>query len=174
MLGDVVVFRETRGQLVMSNRPKKPDVPTDHQVNVRSRFMEAVAYAKGVLADPLVSAEYEAAMTESSHSIYGSALTDYLKVPRILGIDHSGYAGLVGDFIRIRAIDDFRVETVRVEIRSAADVLIEQGNAVNDPAQSVHWNYAATQPNALLPGTRIRVFVTDRPGNTVNQIIELV
>ena len=112
-------------------------------------------------------------MTESSHSVYGSAVTDYLKAPRILGIDHSGYAGLVGDFIRIRAIDDFRVESVRIEIQNAADALIEQGNAVNDPLQSIHWNYAATQPNALVPGTRIRVVVTDRPGNTVSQIIEL-
>src|SRR5688572_18839379 len=83
MLGDVVVYRESKGQMIMSNRPKKPEVPTSHQIKTKSRFMMAVQYAKGQMQDPDAKAEYQMAVTNKVISAYGVAMADYLKGPEI-------------------------------------------------------------------------------------------
>lgn len=69
-----------------------------------------------------------------------------------------------GEKIVIRALNDFRVTTVRVEIRDADGSMLEMGNAVQD-LNGIDWTYAATYGNATLPGTKIRAIATDIPGN---------
>jgi hypothetical protein len=166
MLGDVVVYREQRGRLVMSNRPKKRDVPTDHQKLQGAKFKRAVAYANGQMKIPEAKAAYDLLIDKTKFaSGYAVAMADFLKGPEITGIDASGYNGQIGDLIQINAVDNFKVTDVTVEIRSAANALIEQGPAAQDPQNELSWNFAATQPNAQLAGTKIIVKAKDMPSN---------
>src|SRR5688500_1122766 len=82
MLGDTVVYREHRGTVIMSNRPKKGRVLTPNQELAKSRFTSAAAYAKKQIADPVTKAEYQPGPTSRLTSAYSVALTDYLKTPK--------------------------------------------------------------------------------------------
>ncbi len=172
MLGDVVVYRELRGSVIMSNRPKKRELLTPQQEETKSRFLRAVAYAKRQIADPVSKALYQPSPHSRLTSAYAAAVADYLKAPEIRSIDTTRYAGAIGDEILIRAFDDFKVTSVLVSITSAAGNLLEQGvpelllDSVDD------YVYKATVANAVLPGTKISVVVRDKPGNTtVKEIV---
>jgi hypothetical protein len=173
MLGDVVVYRETRGKMIMSNRPRKPSQPTEHQKNFKAKFLQAVQYAKGQMLDPVAKAEYATGINDKLISAYGVAVTDFLKSPKITGIDVNGYQGLAGDTIVIEALDDFKVTSVAVEIRSALDELLEEGQASQNPVNGLSWNYVATQPNSSLAGTKLIVRAMDKPRNVTTQELTL-
>jgi hypothetical protein len=173
MLGDVVVFRETRGKMTMSNRPKKRGVPTDHQKLSKAKFLQAVQYAKGQMKDPVSKAEYEAAVSDKVISAYGVAVADYLKGPEITLIDVSGYQGKTGDPILINAIDNFKVTEVQVTIQSSVGIVIEEGPASQSPINGLSWQYVAkVADNTPVAGRKIVVSAKDKPDNTT--IKELV
>lgn len=165
MLGNVIVYREVRGNVIMANRPKKSGVPTVHQEAAKSKFLRAVQYAKKQLADPVARAEYEAGITERKSSAFAVALTDYLKPPKVGAIDGSRYNGAIGDVLSITAFDDFKVTSVQVTITGSTGGILEQGEAQLQPDTIDDWRYAATVANAALPGTKIIVTVRDKPGN---------
>ena len=71
---------------------------------------------------------------------------------------------MVSDKIAVRAIDDFRVVSVRVEIYAANGTLLEQGNA-EQSTNGLDWTYTATQANSPLAGTKITAIAIDVPGN---------
>jgi hypothetical protein len=79
MLGGAVVYRQYRGKTVMSNRPKKLPVMTPHQQLIKSRFLEAVQFAKKVMGDPELKAHYQPGTDSEFTSAYIAALADYLR-----------------------------------------------------------------------------------------------
>src|SRR6478609_7046559 len=97
MLGKLLVFRTIRGKLVVSNRPKKAIVLTDHQQIMKGRFLKAVQYARTQMAIPESKAEYATGITLKKHSAYHVALTDHLNAPVISAVDTSRYTGKVND-----------------------------------------------------------------------------
>lgn len=165
MLGDVVVYREHRGKIIMSNRPKRGGEPTESQRLAKVRFMRGVQYAKAQLEDPAAKAEYETGINNQKNSAFMVALTDYLTAPRVDLIDTALYQGAVGDTIAITAGDDFKVVSVYVMIMGSTGDVIEQGAAVAQPNSFDDWRYTATVANATLPGTKIIVTVRDKPNN---------
>lgn len=167
MLGDVIVFREYRGKLIMANRPKKGETPTEQQRIAKQRFIRAVHYGKQQIADPLTKAEYATAIGNRSPSAYSAAVNDYLTAPVIDLVDVSGYHGSVGDVIAITA-SDFKVVAVRVTITDNTGALIEQGEALLQPGALDGWRYTATADNVALAGTKIVVSVSDKPGNVTS------
>ena len=172
MLGDVVVYREVGGNVIMANRPRKPEVLTAHQEITRERFLRAVQYARTQLANEVTKAEYAAGITASKLSAYAVALTDYLKAPVVNAVDVSKYTGAVGELILIRASDDFRVVGVHVVVSDNAGTVIEQGEAVLQPDSFDDWRYTSTVANAALAGTKITVTASDKPGNaTVKETV---
>jgi hypothetical protein len=172
MLGNVIVFREQNGKLIMANRPKKRGTLTDQQKAAKAKFLQAVKYAKAQMLDPITKAEYQAGTTENLISAYAVALTDYLGGPEILQVETNVYQGVVGDVIDLQVFDNFKVVAVSLEIRSAADVLIEQGNALQDVDNPLLWHYETTQANANLPGSKIIVRAKDKPNNlTVKEVV---
>lgn len=78
------------------------------------------------------------------------------------------YDGTVGSTIKVRAIDDFMVETVRVEIYSADGSEVASGQAVLDN-NGIDWVYTATAVNEDLSGDRIVIKASDMPGNITEQ-----
>jgi hypothetical protein len=65
---------------------------------------------------------------------------------------------------QIRAVDDFRVTGLQVEIHSANGTILEKGNAVQ-LTNGLDWTYTATQANNPLTGSKIKATATDVPGN---------
>ena len=68
----------------------------------------------------------------------------------------------MGDTIKIRVYDDFKVVSVSVHIYNSDGSLVEEGNAVN---QGIDWVYTATQTNADLSGDKIIIRTTHTPHN---------
>jgi hypothetical protein len=161
---DDFVYRRLDGQTIVGGRPDPSTAPpTEPQLRQRNRFKDGNAYAKLVFADPVRKAVYEAAAKAAGVSTaFALALGDYLNPPEVTEVDITGYAGRVGDLIKVRAQDDFGVLGVQVTLRDEAGALIEQGPAV--PAGAV-WVYTAQTVAPLDRTVRIEAEASDRAGN---------
>jgi len=169
-VGNLVVFKNFgSNQTVISRLKRKVKNPvyTDKQENVKYKFREAVIYAKGIINDPDLVAFYQK-FAKPGTSAYNLALADFCKAPEIRLIDTDEYSGQIGDKIRARAIDNFRVVEVKVSIHDFDDNLIESGLAILS-ANSVDWFYQTTVANANLAETKITVEAKDTPGNITSQ-----
>jgi hypothetical protein len=172
MFGNQIVYRKVRGKMIMCNRPTKRNVLTPHQEIAKSRFQDAVRYAKAHIAVPATKAEYTTGITDKLTSAFTVALTDCLKAPEIKLIDVTAYKGVIGNKIAIKAVDDFKVVSVTVEIKTSAGVVIESGVAVLEPGQTILYAYTVTKANAAFAGSKVTVTAKDKPGN--NTILEKV
>jgi hypothetical protein len=139
-------------------------VPTDKQVQVRELFAEAAIYARGAISDPDLKKEYKK-KAKPGRTAYNIAFRDFLKAPVVKSIDVGKYTGVPASTIVISAKDDFRVAEVIVSIRTAAGLLVEEGNAILNPVKRDTWIYTATQNNTALAGSMILVTARDLPGN---------
>ncbi|MBL7737492.1 MAG: hypothetical protein JNL51_18680 [Chitinophagaceae bacterium] len=92
------------------------------------------------------------------------ALRDAIKAPVVHSIDASGYAGLPGNKIVVRATDDFKVTRVKVSIRTAAGDLLEEGNAIMLPT-GLDWAYTTTSILDQFSGAGIKATAFDLPLN---------
>jgi hypothetical protein len=168
MLGKTVVYRETKnGTLIMANKPRKSGSPTDQQLMTMLRFEEGAQYAKSQISDPITKAEYAAAGASKGRSAYQAAMTDFLSKPRLIECNTDGYTGVVGNFIDIRAIDDFKLVSVQVKIANAAGTVLEQGTAILQAQTAHYYRYTITVANANRVGTKVTVTLRDKPGNVV-------
>ena len=168
-----IVFRQKAGKTVISRSPKPRTLaPTAAQLQIQGKFKLAAAYAKTVMLDPVRKDAYKA-MAKPGQSAFNVAFSDYFKAPTISAIDTASYTGLVGDLIKIKSTDGFKVVAVKVKIEHADGSLIETGNAVLATDGS-GWKYTATQANAVLAGTKVIVTASDTPGNETVQTKTLV
>ncbi|MEE9507559.1 MAG: hypothetical protein V3V98_10535 [Thermoplasmata archaeon] len=172
-LGDQVVARNWKGIPYLANVPKFPENRefSEKQMNQQEKFLDATAYAKGVM---LLEEPPEIYVNETEGrplTVFNVAVRDYLTPPNVRDIDIDGYTGQPGEEIVIRAVDDCEVVSVHVAITNDG-VLIEEGDAVRDPLNTTLWRYATTEVNEL-PGTVIEAYATDRPGNVTAGVIEL-
>jgi len=164
-VGDMLLFTQRAGNTIIGKIPDRSGlVPTEKQIQVQERFQEAVVYAKGAIADPTTKAMY-AAVAVDPQTAFNMALADYCVSPEIKSVDVSQYAGAVGNKISVKAIDNFMVKTVKLEIRKADNSLIEQGDAVQDALNNLLWVYTVTVANAALSSTKINAKAADLPGN---------
>lgn len=166
MLGDQFVLRIKNGVTYLANRPSlDPDRTfTEEQMVRQENFKAAIEYAKKSMENPDTKAMYELAAREGQ-SAYHMALSDAAKGPRLSRLETAGYKGQAGDILKVRATDNFRVESVRFTLSSAAGDLLEEGLAVVDE-NGLDWIYTVTQANAVLEGTTISITATDVPKNT--------
>ncbi|SIO49269.1 hypothetical protein [Chitinophaga niabensis] len=170
--GSQVVFSQRHGNTIMGKPPRTSNIPpTEKQLAVRDRFLTATQYAKAVNANEAQKAIYKVA-AKLGQSAYNVALTDAIKPPEIKEIDRSQYTGLTNSFIRINAVDDFKVASVLVIILSQAGDVLEQGKATVDP-NSYYWLYAAQTEIPDLTGCTIKVQAIDLPGNVATQELVL-
>ncbi len=152
-----------------SAKRRNPNTPL--QQGVRELFAEGVLYAREVIADEVKKALYQAKAT-GNQSAFNVALSDFCKAPEIRKYSVSDYTGQIGDKISIRAIDDFKVESVKLVIKSSTDSTIEEGLAVLS-ANGADWIYTATVANPTLPGTKLIMSAADMPGNITTQEVIL-
>jgi hypothetical protein len=62
----------------------------------------------------------------------------------------------VGDKILVKAVDDFRVESVSVETSRADGAIVETGLAIMTP-NNITWEYVAKTANAAFAGCKVKV-----------------
>lgn len=167
MLGETVSVRKVRGQVVVTNRPRRrAGKPSEKQASVQEKFLEASQYANRQIAQAESNALYAAGITGKKRSAYLVAMSDYLSAPKVSSIDILDYRGAIGDTIVVKAIDDFMVTKVKVVIADAAGSILEEGEAGPDAQQVNLWQYKARAVNPTLAGTTVRAYAYDRPGNT--------
>ena len=165
-LGKEIVFRDWKGKTIVAKSPKaRSRKPSIAQAASLEKFQLASRYAKSVItnADKAMEDAY-ARVLKPRQNVYSRALEDFMSSPIVKTIGTSSYTGAVGGKIATRAVDDFRVTEVRVEISAANGTLLEAGNALQN-INGIDWTYTTTQANNLLAGTKIKVIATDVPGN---------
>lgn len=167
------VLRRRGSQTYITQKPNRSAPLSEKQKAHTERFRRAAAYAKSRLEDPTLRAEYAAlAKDKEATSAFNMAVRDYLKMPEIESVKTTGYSGNVNDSIIIKVKDDSKVIGVSVAILAANATVIEQGEAVYD-ALALEWKFTATQANATVAGSTVKVTAIDRPGNEITQAIVL-
>jgi hypothetical protein len=163
-IGDLLIFRQKNGKTIVAKIAEYSDNPSEEQKKSRKRFQKATIYAKGAIDDPQIREQYdEVAKKKKGLTAYNIAVADFFNAPDIEEIDLSGYAGDVGDEIKIIASDDFKVISVHVEIINADGETVEKGYAAHSTGNL--WIYVATQNNRIIEGNKFVVSATDMPGN---------
>ena len=164
-VGGNMVFRKRKsGKVIVAKNPKKGTTPpTEAQQQIRDKFKESTIYAKAVMQNPELKAMYAQAVT-GDQSAYNLALRDFAKAPEIKYLNTEKYNGQPGSVVLVRAIDDFRVVSVRVLIYSQAGDLLEQGDAVIQ-TNGLDWAYRAKAVNSQPAGCSIKAIALDTPGN---------
>jgi formiminotetrahydrofolate cyclodeaminase len=164
-LGKMVTITKKKSGTIQlgKHRGESTTKPTEKQLEIQSRFKNAIIYGKAVMNNPELKAQYEAA-AKKDQSAYNVAVRDAFKAPKIQSINTALYTGEIGSKITIRAIDDFKVASVRVKITNGAGVVIEQGEAVLQ-ANGLDWVYAVSVENNEVQESRIEVKAADLPAN---------
>lgn len=165
LVGEMLVFRQKAGRTIVASRPRPTSKPVKAiSVAIRERFKRAASYAASIMSNLTLREEYQQT-AKAGQSAYNMAFTDYQKAPEIYeDINLAVYTGAIGEAIEVSVMDDFRVESVHVQIKTAADVLVEEGAAVQSP-NGLDWIYTTTVVNAEVPGSKIKIKAKDLPGN---------
>lgn len=170
--GKRLIYTQRGTKTIVSRRPARKRNPnTPRQKAVRELFAEGILYAREVIADEVTKAMYQA-KARGNQSAFNVALSDYCKAPEISKYSLADYTGQIGDKISIRAIDDFKVQSVKLVIKSSTDNMIEEGQAVLS-ANGADWIYTATVANPTLAGTTLIMSAVDIPGNITSQEVIL-
>nr|WP_314290386.1 hypothetical protein [uncultured Capnocytophaga sp.] len=162
-VGDMIVFSQRNGKTIVSKVPKKRVVTSERVKEHNAKFQQAVIYAKTILKDPAMKEAYQLeANKKVGLTAYNVAVADLFNAPEIKEIDLSRYTGQIGDPIKIRAYDDFKVKSVTVHIYNSDGSLLEEGSASE---QDGVWIYIATLANSSLSGDKIIIRASDYPNN---------
>ena len=165
-----LMVKSWHGKKFICRRPVFRDRVFSHaQKEVQDRFRLAGEYARNVMADPGLKADYEVVAKEKGKSTRSFIIGDFLSSPSIEEIYLSGYDFDSGDCIVISTADDFKIVNIDVAISTTTRVPIEEGPAIRAQASPLHWLYTFT--TFLSPGSHFRVDVTatDRAGNTTTR-----
>ena len=164
IFGNQVLLRGRKKSTVLTIEPVKAvKVYTAEQERVKNRFRNAAAYAKEILKDPDMLALYQAKARDRK-TPYTIAVTDYLRVPKIMEIDTSHYTGAVGDAVTVTATDDVTVMKVEVIITGSDGLVVEQGLCTRNQF-GTFWTYTATTAVEVTEGITITAVAFDIPGN---------
>jgi hypothetical protein len=165
MVGKQIVFKRRAGRSYVAAPPEVNEnrKPTEKQQSARLNFKSSVEYATMALKDASIKKAYEA-MAKKGRSAHNVAFQDAYTPPVVLGIIAQGYTGAIGNVIVVHAKDDFKVSKVMVSIRSAANVLIEEGPAMAN-ADRMSWSYTTTRAVADVKGVIVKASAFDLPGN---------
>ncbi len=168
-IGDLV-FRRNYGQTSISSLPDASTrPPTLAQQEVQSRFQQAAAFGRSMLADPARRPRYEQLAKARNLPLFSVAIADYFNPPVVGEIDASAYHGQIGETIRVLASDDVEVVSVGVAIRGADNAIVEQGAATR---LGDIWVYTATTAAPVGEPLTVEVTAKDRPANaTVKTVL---
>jgi hypothetical protein len=172
-IGKQMTLSQKAGDTIVGKKRGSSNIPaTEEQLDIQSRFKIASIYALAAISDPITKAAYAAA-AKSNQSAYNVALADAFTPPEIVSIDTASFHGTAGDTVFIRAIDYFKVVSVRVVIQDNAGLPLEVGDAVLQK-NGLDWKYtiASTFPAGM--ATKITVTAMDLPANQTKKEVAVV
>ncbi|NOT76385.1 MAG: hypothetical protein HOP08_15760 [Cyclobacteriaceae bacterium] len=177
VFGDTVSIQKVNNRLTVKSRPKrtgKKGKLSEKAIAQHERFRQASRYASSVHNDEELNKLYSAGKRGKHESAYTVALADFQNPPKIGSIDVNKRKSAGKDEIQIIATDDFMVVQVSVEIFTADDTFIEQGEASENSKRKVNgWFYTPTVAQPLQPGMKIVAAAYDRPGNKTEREVVL-
>ncbi|MFD2556018.1 hypothetical protein [Sphingobacterium tabacisoli] len=167
-IGRNLVFRQRGDQTIIAKTPRIPAdrVMTAKQVAVQHKFYDATQYAKSVMLDDDLKAEYKS-KANVNQSAYNLAFRDYFKDPELRRVDDRAYEGEVGNKISFLVRDVMVLQSLSVEILDDQDAVIESGAAVLKDNSDSEWLYTATVQNPDYMNCKYRVTMVDRPNKVV-------
>jgi hypothetical protein len=171
-LGSNAVIRKYRNQTILSTvtRPRKSKSPKRKEIN--DRFKSANQWAKEILKRPGMKELYTKGVNTTLSNPHTVAVSDYLAAPVVHYINLKDVKGKIGDPIRIKATDNFRVTEVHVIITNTKGVRLEDGMATRYPRKPAMWVYRLTVEHTDLSGTKVDVHAYDLPGNYAGMIVK--
>jgi hypothetical protein len=163
-IGDLVFVKHKNGEIIVRKRPVRKVPRRKGELRNQKEFTDSVVYAKAVWAEqPELKARYNAVAQAQGRQGFNLAKSDFRTPPTVEDIELDEYTGKIGEVIRIQAVDDFEVKSVRVVIRDLEGVQVEQGNAVLEDGK---WAYRGQSEVSAGQTVTIEVTATDHPGHT--------
>jgi hypothetical protein len=160
--GDDIVFRQVDNQTIFAQPGQITVPPTDKQLQVRSKFIEATNFANAAIDNPQAGADYKLMATaQGLKSAYVAAVTDYLTVPEIGSVFTASYKGAVGDVINMTSKLPYKITGINVSIVKSDGTVLESGQAA---ANELKWRYTATVANPQVQGCKLVLKSRDRQG----------
>jgi hypothetical protein len=173
-IGKMFTFRQIGENTYVSKYQKPPTGrPTEKAVAARMKFGKATAYAREAVKNPELKAMYQAVI-KGGQRAFNIAMMDALQSPVIESIQAENYLGRLGDPVIVRATDDFKVAGVTVSVYNQAGELVEEGNALPQEKDGIHWLYNIKRENPLYSGSKITAVAADLPGNHASLSINVV
>lgn len=168
-----VVVRKYRNQTIVSavTRPRKSNSTNRKKVN--DKFKDANQWAKKILEQPEFRSLYEKGVNSRLSNPHTVAVSDYLVPPVIHYINLKEFQGKIGDIIRIKATDNFRVKEVYINILDPKGKQIENGYAVQYPRKPSMWIYQLTAEYPDLTAIEVCASARDLPGNVAEMSVRL-
>ncbi|SKB64998.1 hypothetical protein SAMN05660841_01692 [Sphingobacterium nematocida] len=169
-IGRNLVFRQRGDQTIISKTPRIPTdrVMTAKQVAVQYKFYDATQYAKSVMLDDDLKAEYKR-KANVNQSAYNVAFKDYFTDPEIRRVDDRAYEGEVGDKISFHVKDVMVLRSLSVEILDSQGDVLESAAAVLKDRSDSEWVYTATVQNPDFLDSKYRVTMVDKPNKVVTE-----
>lgn len=164
-VGDLVL-KHVGDEVVMARMPDLTGVtPTAAQLETRQRFQTAALYGKVAMADATLRQAYERVAKERNMPVFSLPVADFFNAPTVDSISTNAYTGQPGETLVVTAHDDFAVTGVSVEIRDAANAVVESGPATGTPGKSGQWTYVTTATLADVNGAQVTATAMDHPKN---------
>ncbi len=164
-IGNQLVLRRRNGKTIMASMPKRrKSGPKGKRLASCNSFKLGIQWAKAILKSPDL---YEAYKTRAAagRSALNVALADYMRPPKVTGINASSYQGRAGDIILVTATDDFHVKEVFLKICSPDGKILEKGSCQPDLTGN-YWQYTTQKAAKNYSGITITAIARDNPGHT--------
>lgn len=167
MLAGTVIVSKWRNNTLLSMRPppRKRKFNSPKQQESIDRFGMAHDYASEVLQSEDKLKLYSKGINAKRNNAHAVAHQDFLHPPVVHYVSVYNYSGAVGDIITVKATDDFRVESVLVEVIDKDGKSLEKGEAKRYTRKPFIWKYKTTVANKHFVGSTIRATAIDLPGN---------
>ena len=167
--GTSCIFRTRNKKTFMSPYPDYSKIKwSKNQKAIRIHFREGMIWTRQTLSDP-EKRKYYKKRAKRGQSVWNATMSDFLKKPQISMIDTSGYKGRKGDVIRIRALDNFMVQSILITLINALGIEVESCVIPNpNPGSIVELEYKTMESNPDWQGGRVVVRVSDSPGNVTS------
>ena len=166
-LGQKLIIRNCKGDFIIAKSPTFTAnmTGTNAQKETRTRFSEAICYARQALANPSLEKLYKKKATQK-RSAFNLACRDFMKPPEVQRIDLDNFSSKVGTTITVKAKDDFEINGVEIRIFDVEGQLLDQGFAKKDAIYHIRWVYTSPKDILKIPGCKIQAIAWDHAGNT--------
>lgn len=176
-----LIFKQVKGQTIITRAPAKPRKESEKQKEQRESFREAIVYSRRARKNPEINALYTAIAAASPRSLtaHNVAVTDYLARPVITAVNAEGYTGKAGETLVITTTHPVKVVSLKVQLLTYVGVVVEEGIATehtlhrNEECLTTQWHYITTKVNPHRKGTRLSLVATDIPKHEVKKTFKI-